>query len=239
LDLGIIPIVNENDTVATNEIKFGDNDRLAALVALLIQADALILLSDVDGLFDGPPNQGAKLISKINSVEDLNDIEIGGSGSGVGSGGMLTKVEAAFIAANAGIPVVLTSATNVQAALAAEPVGTYFVPAASRPASRMLWLAHGSAARGILRIDAGAVAAIRERGSSLLPAGVVAFEGDFTSGDAVDLIGPNGDLIARGLIAFDATELTNVIGKSTKQLAQEFGPDYERELVHRDDLVLL
>lgn len=239
LDLGVIPVVNENDTVATNEIKFGDNDRLAALVALLIQADALILLSDVDGLYDGPPSKGANLISVVRSAAEISNLEIRGSGSSVGSGGMVTKVEAALIAANAGIPVVLTSAAQVEAALAAEPVGTFFIPSPNRPASRMLWLAHGSSARGKIFLDAGAVAAIRDRGSSLLPAGVIRFEGDFNSGDAVDLVGPEGNVIARGLIAFDAVELSNIIGKSTKQLAAEFGPDYERELVHRDDLVLL
>jgi glutamate 5-kinase len=205
----------------------------------LIQADAMILLSDVDGLYDGPPASGAKLIPQVFDSADLAELEIGGSGSSVGSGGMATKVEAALIAANAGIPVVLTSAQNVSAALAAEPVGTYFVPAASRPASRMLWLAHGTAARGQLRLDDGAVKAVLENGSSLLPAGVTSFTGEFSAGDAVDLLNSVGVAIARGLVTFDSTELAPVLGKSTKQLATEFGPDYERVLVHRDDLVIL
>jgi glutamate 5-kinase len=239
LDLGIIPIVNENDTVATNEIKFGDNDRLAALVALLVQADALVLLSDVDGLYDGHPSKGAQLVSKVESFDQLSGIDIGGAGTSVGSGGMVTKVEAAMIAASAGIPVVLTSAAQVAEALAAEAVGTYFTPAGTRPASRMLWLAHGTTTRGAVHLDAGAVLAIVERGSSLLPAGVTGYTGDFNAGDAVDLLDPSGNSIARGLITFDSSELADVIGKSTKELAQAYGADYERELVHRDDLVIL
>jgi glutamate 5-kinase len=239
LDLDIIPIVNENDTVATNEIKFGDNDRLAALVALLVQADALLLLSDVDGLYDGHPITGAKLISNVESLEQLAGIEISGAGSSIGSGGMVTKVEAAMIAASAGIPVVLTSAAQVEQALAAENVGTYFKPAANRPASRMMWLAHGTVTRGTLHLDAGAVGAVLNRGSSLLAAGVTGFSGDFNAGDAVELLDSTGAAIARGLVTFDSAELTDVIGKSTKELAEKFGPDYERELVHRDDLVVL
>lgn len=239
LELGVIPIVNENDTVATSEIRFGDNDRLAALVALLIKADALVLLSDVDGLFDGPPTAGAKLIDDVRTESDLAGIEFGGTGSEVGTGGMATKIEAARIAVTAGIPVLLTSAARVGAALGAKPPGTYFHPTGKSRRSRVLWLEHGAASRGRLLLDGGAVRAVTERGSSLLPAGVTGYEGEFAAGDAVDLVAPDGAVIARGLSAFDSYDLPGLLGKSTKQLAAEFGAEYERELVHRDDLVLV
>lgn len=239
LELGVIPIVNENDTIATAEIKLGDNDRLAALVALLVQADVLVLLSDVDGLYDGPPSAGAQLIGEVNFGEGLAEVEFGGAGSSVGSGGMATKVEAARIAAGAGIPVVLTSASLVGPALRGDEVGTYFHPAAARRASRTLWLEHGTAPRGQLVLDAGAVRAIVDRGSSLLPAGVTATSGDYSAGDAVDLVDTAGHAVARGLVAFDAADVPGLLGKSTAEIAASFGSEYERELVHRDDLVLL
>ena len=239
LELGVVPIVNENDTVATSEIRFGDNDRLAALVALIIQADALILLSDVEGLFDGPPSAGAQLIPEVTSFEQLKDVAIGGTGSSIGSGGMATKVEAAQIATNAGIPVVLTSAAHAAAAISGEMVGTYFAPTANRRPSRVLWLEHASATRGRLHLDAGAVVALLERGSSLLPAGVTSVDGDFVAGDAVEMLNPEGGVIARGLVAFDASDVPGLLGKNTTSLLAEFGEGFDRELVHRDDLVVL
>ena len=167
LELDVVPIVNENDTVATAEIRFGDNDRLAALVAHLVRADALILLSDVDGLYDGPPDRGGSaLIREVASAADLESVVIGGTGSaGVGLGGMGTKVEAARIATEAGIPVVLTSAANAGQALAGQSVGTFFHATGDRSASRMLWLAHATASQGQIHLDAGAVRAVRERGA--------------------------------------------------------------------------
>lgn len=239
LELGVIPIVNENDTVATSEIRFGDNDRLAALVALLVKADALVLLSDVDGLYDGPPTAGAQLIAEVHDPQQLAEVEIGGTGSEVGTGGMATKLDAARIAVEAGIPVLLTSAANVAVALGANPPGTYFHPIGKSRPARVLWLEHGAAARGQLQLDAGAVKAVVERGSSLLPAGVTGFNGEFAAGDAVDLLAPDGSVVARGLSAFDSYDLPGLLGKSTKQLAAEYGAEYERELVHRDDLVLV
>jgi len=239
LELGVIPIVNENDTVATSEIRFGDNDRLAALVSLLVQADALILLSDVDGLYDGPPSSGASLISHVSNFAELADIEIGGTGSSVGSGGMATKVEAAHIASASGIPVVLTSASNAAAAISGENVGTFFSPTGARRPSRVLWLEHATAVRGSLTIDAGAVRALTERGSSLLPAGVVAVAGDFTEGDPIEILDPSGAVVARGLVNFDAVDVPSMLGKSTKDLVAEKGEQFEKELVHRDNLVLV
>ena len=241
LDIGVVPVINENDTVATNEIRFGDNDRLAALVAHLVNADALVLLSDVDALYDGPPHKtGTRRISEIRTKSELESIEIGGTGAaGIGSGGMATKVEAASIAGAAGIPVVLTSMDNVRAALAGDDVGTVFHPHNHAQSARALWIAHATDPRGQLVIDAGAVTALVERRASLLPIGVVAVKGDFSAGDPVDVVDADGRAIARGLINYDADELPPMLGKSTSDLAATLGPEYERELIHRDDLVLL
>ena len=240
LELGIVPIVNENDTVATQEIRFGDNDRLAALVAHLVGADGLVLLTDIDGLYDGPPSRpGSTRIDTISGQDDLEHVEIGGTGSTIGSGGMQTKVEAAGIANAAGITTLLTSAELVAPALAGGPVGTVFAPARSRRTSRKLWLAHATTARGRLVIDEGAVRAVLERRTSLLPAGVVAVEGTFGDGDAVDVCAPDGRAIARGLVNYSSAELPGLIGRTTHDLARELGPGYEREVIHRDDLVVL
>ena len=241
LELGVLPIVNENDTVATDEIRVGDNDRLAALVAHVVQAEALVLLSDVDGLYDGPPDRpGARLIDCVSTAEDLREVRIGGTGSaGVGLGGMTTKVEAASIATSAGIPVLLTAAAQVEAALTDAGVGTVFRPTGQRRSTRLLWLAHATQPSGRLHLDAGAADAVARRRMSLLPAGITAVEGSFTAGDPVDLLDQNGHTIARGLVNFDAGELPGLLGRSTRELARELGPAYEREVVHRDDLVLM
>jgi glutamate 5-kinase len=241
LQLGVVPIINENDSVGTQEIRFGDNDRLAALVSHLIGADLLVLVSDIDALYDAPPSQpGATRIAHVASLKDLAEAEVGGVGSsGVGSGGMLTKVEAARIATGAGISMFLTSLAKLTGAIAGDDVGTIFDPVHDRKPSRLLWLEHASTPRGRLILDAGAVTAIQERGVSLLPAGVTAVEGEFNSGDTVELVSGAGLVIARGLVAFDSDEIPQLLGRSTKELAAELGPEYERELVHRDDLVLL
>ncbi|AUG77198.1 gamma-glutamyl kinase [Kitasatospora sp. MMS16-BH015] len=241
LAMGAMPIVNENDTVATAEIKFGDNDRLAALVAHLVRADLLVLLSDVDGLYDGDPSRpGTSRIEQVSGPQDLEGIEIGSAGkAGVGTGGMVTKVEAARIATGAGIPVVLTAASQAADALAGRSTGTLFLRTGSRSADRLLWLAHASSPRGALQLDAGAVTAVVSGGASLLPAGVTRVDGDFAAGDPVDLLGENGHIVARGLVNFDARELPRLLGRSTRDLAQEFGAAYEREVIHRDDLVVL
>ena len=241
LAMGAMPVVNENDTVATAEIKFGDNDRLAALVAHLVRADLLILLSDVDGLYDGDPSRpGSSRIAEVRGKQDLEGVQIGSTGkAGVGTGGMVTKVEAARIATGAGIPVVLTAASHAADALAGRPTGTLFRRTGSRSADRLLWLAHASSPRGSLYLDEGAVEAVVSGGASLLPAGVTKVEGDFAAGDPVDLLGENGHIVARGLVNFDARELPRLLGRSTRDLAQEFGAAYEREVVHRDDLVVL
>lgn len=241
LEMGVLPVVNENDTVATTEIRFGDNDRLAALVAHLVHADLLLLLSDVDGLYDGNPARGgATMLAEVGSEADLDAVHIGRTGSaGIGTGGMATKVEAARIATGAGIPVVLTSAVRAAAALAGEPVGTVFHPTGRRRPTRLLWLAHATEPKGRIVLDAGAVRAVTERRASLLPAGITAVTGVFGGGDPVDLVGPDGVAVARGLVNYDSEELPDLLGRSTRDLARELGASYEREVVHRDDLVLL
>ena len=241
LALGVVPVINENDTVGTQEIRFGDNDRLAALVSHLVHADLLILLSDIDALYDAPPTSAnAKQITDVRDFALLDEAQIGGAGNaGVGSGGMVTKVEAARIATGAGIPVVLTSLANVSSAVSGAEIGTLFHANGVRTSSRALWLAHASLPKGKLHLDAGATAAIRDRGTSLLPAGVTKVEGDFSAGDPVDLLSPDGEVIARGLVAFDAEEIPQLLGKSTKELGAALGAEYERELVHRDDLSLI
>ncbi len=260
LELGVLPVVNENDTVATEEIRFGDNDRLAALVAHVTRARALILLSDVDGLYDGDPRRGqAQRISEVRGQADLAGIRLGrglkagqgsqgreGEGEGgperrtgaPGIGGMATKVEAAMIASAAGIPTVVADAASAPAALAGEAVGTYFAPNGRR-ATRLLWLKHAAVARGSLNLDQGAVEAVVARHASLLPAGITGVEGTFDAGDPVNLRDENGTVVARGLVNYDASELPGLMGRSTRWLASKLGPEYEREVVHRDDLVIL
>ncbi len=241
LELGVLPVVNENDTVATSEIRFGDNDRLAALVAHLVHADLLLLLSDVDGLYDGhPARDGTTMIDAVLSDADLDAVDVGGTGAaGIGTGGMHTKVEAARIATGAGIPVVLTSAAHAEEALAGDSVGTVFHPTGRRRPTRLLWLAHATEGKGRIYLDAGAVRALTERRASLLPAGITRVTGAFVGGDPVDLVDPDGVPVARGLVNYDADELPGLLGRSTRELARELGASYEREVVHRDDLVLL
>ena len=240
LELGILPIVNENDTVATDEIRFGDNDRLAALVAHVTRAGALILLSDVDGLYDSDPRKpGAHRITEVRGPADLEGVRIGGSGAGIGTGGMTTKVESARIATGAGIPAVVASAADAAGALAGQPVGTYFAATGRRPRTRLLWLAHVAVPHGRLYLDQGAVDAVTGRHASLLPAGITKADGTFEAGDPVDLCAPDGTVVARGLVNYDAAEIPTLMGRSTRWLARERGHEYEREVVHRDDMVLL
>ncbi|WP_018500212.1 glutamate 5-kinase [Parafrankia discariae] len=241
LALGVVPIVNENDAVATQEIRFGDNDRLAAIVSHLVSADLLVLLSDVDGVYESNPRLGpASMVREVHSDADLDGLTARGTGTaGVGVGGMATKIDAARMAASGGVSTIVTSAAHAAAALAGDEVGTVFHPTGPRRASRLLWLAHATAPEGRLHLDEGAVAAVVDRRASLLPAGVTKVEGDFSAGDPVDLVDPRGRPVARGLVEFDSGELPGMLGRSTMELAAERGPSYEREVVHRDDLVLL
>ncbi len=233
LALSVVPVVNENDAVATEEIRFGDNDRLAALVAHLVRADALLLLSDVAGLYDGDPRQpGSRLIEQVDDRADLDHVHVAKPRRGsLGSGGMASKIDAAGLATGAGVPVLVASTADAAAALRGEG-GTLFAATGTRAPGRLLWLAHASTPRGRLVLDDGAVAAVCGRRLSLLPAGVTAVEGDFAAGDPVELVDPAGRAVARGLVAYDAAELPALLGRSTRELGL-------REVVHRDDLVVL
>ncbi|KAA2266193.1 glutamate 5-kinase [Solihabitans fulvus] len=237
LALRAVPVVNENDTVATEEIRFGDNDRLAALVAHLVGADALLLLSDVDALYDGDPRRGgARRIPEVASSSDVDGVRAGTVGaSGLGTGGMASKLAAARLAASAGIPVLLASAAQAARALGPADVGTAFAVTGARLSARRFWLGHAAGARGRLRLDDGAVAAVVGRRRSLLAAGITGVEGAFEAGDVVELLSLGGDVVARGVVAFDAGELPALIGRSSHQLA----PEQRREVVHADDLVPL
>ncbi|TDO87902.1 glutamate 5-kinase [Enemella evansiae] len=240
LEFGVIPIVNENDTVATHKVRFGDNDRLAALVAHLVHADALILLSDVDAVYtDHPARPGARRIDAVNGPDDLAGVDITRTGSKVGTGGMVTKIEAAGIATSAGIPCLLTSAENADAALRGADVGTRFAPTGKRRPTRLLWLEHASYTAGQLHLDAGAARAVVQRNASLLPVGITAVEGDFTAGEPLNLVDPDGVVVARGLAGYDAADLRRMRGKDSAGLLADLGEELQGVAVHRDVLVVL
>ena len=238
LGLGVVPILNENDAVTTRELRFGDNDRLAALIAQMITADALVLLTDVDGLYTAPPDHpGSQLIERVAGVDDLMSVLVTGAGSRVGTGGMATKVQAAMLATASGIGVQLASANDLQAVLEGTHVGTWFEPSAQRPASRRLWIAHVAPSRGEIIVDEGAARAITEGKKSLLVAGVHSVLGHFEVGDVVDVASPTG-LIARGVSGYDSDTLAEVAGAGMEQLAAA-GFEHPRPAIHRDDLAVL
>ncbi|MGW0037169.1 glutamate 5-kinase [Gordonia sp. NPDC003376] len=236
--LGAIAVVNENDTVATNEIRFGDNDRLAALVAHLTSADALVLLSDVDGLYDGDPRKPgpdgrpAQFIAEVNGPDDLDGV-IAGSGGALGTGGMASKLAAARLAADGGVPVLLASAADAAAALSSASAGTVFAARPERLSARRFWVRHAADTHGQLVLDDGAVAAVSKRRRSLLAAGILAVRGGFSNGDVVELVDVTGGIFARGVASYDSDEVETMIGRSTNDLP----PDLQRPVVHADDLV--
>jgi len=243
LSFGVVPVVNENDTVATAEIRFGDNDRLAALVAHLVGAGALILLSDVDALYTGDPRlESSTPVREVLDAAELGGIVIAASGTDVGTGGMESKLTSATTATGAGIPVLLASAADAVAALAVSPadndaagptVGTAFAPATRRTSARLFWLRHAASSSGSLSLDHGAVAAVTQRRKSLLPAGITGVFGDFESGDVVDLLAPDGRIVARGFVGHDAAELPGIVGRSLPELPA----DLRHPVVHADDLI--
>ncbi|MDR1448595.1 MAG: glutamate 5-kinase [Propionibacteriaceae bacterium] len=242
LEFGAIPVVNENDTVATHEIRFGDNDRLAALVAELVRADALVLLSDVDGLYTAPPGApDARLVPEVSSFDDLDDLaarSAGRSQSDVGTGGMATKLASARIALGGGIPVVLARGDQVGPALAGEAVGTYFLASADRRPARLAWLAGASRVAGELVLDVGAIRAVTTTAASVLPAGVLAVRGRFEAGDVVRLVDEAGQSYGRGIVNYDADVLPTLLGQGTQELARRLGPRFSRVVVHRDQMVI-
>ena len=223
------------------EIRFGDNDRLSALVANLVRADALVLLTDVDGLYTAPPSTpGARRIGFVpNVIDTIGDVQVAGSSSGVGTGGMVTKLDAARVAAVSGIPAVLTSATNTGPALMGDPVGTVFAPVKHRGSSRRLWIGFASDPRGALVADAGAAKAVRGGRASLLAAGVVEVHGEFSAGDPVWIDDEAGAHLARGLAGFDSEEIPQMLGRNTAQLRRFLGDEFAHPVVHRDNLVLV
>jgi glutamate 5-kinase len=232
--LHAVAIVNENDTVATNEIRFGDNDRLSALVAHLVGAEALVLLSDIDGLYDSDPRKvkGARFIPEVSGAAELDGV-VAGPGSDLGTGGMGSKMSSALLAADAGVPVLLAAATDAATALTDASVGTVFAARPDRMSARRFWVRYAADAAGALTLDEGAVRAVVQHRRSLLPAGITAVSGRFFSGDVVELRGPDAATVARGVVAYDATELATMMGRSTSELASEL----RRPAVHADDLV--
>lgn len=239
LDLGFVPIINENDAVATEGIRFGDNDRLAALVSHMVRADAMILLTDVDGLYDGPPShEGTSRIKVVSSFKEIADVEVTSKGSSVGTGGMVTKLESVRIASASGIPVVLTLASNVGPALAGKEVGTFFAATGNRMTRKRLWLAYAAMTSGKVVLDDGAVKAVCGGEASLLPAGVTGVDGEFSKGDPIELVSEQGKVIGRGLAGFDAEEMPSLLGHSTTDLLDSHGDGYDRAMIHRDELVL-
>ena len=236
-----VPVINENDTVATNEIRYGDNDRLAARVATMVSADLLVLLSDVDGLYDAPPSTGAtaRHVPRVERITPEVEAMAGAAGSGLSRGGMQTKIEAGKIATAAGTHMVIASGHLDHPLRAIEDGArcTWFLTAGNPVTARKKWIAGSLEPKGTLTIDAGAVAALR-RGNSLLPVGVVRIEGSFARGDAVIIRGPDGVEIGRGLCAYDAEDAQKIRGRSSSDIDAILGFSGRAEMVHRDDLVV-
>ena len=236
-----VPVINENDTVATTEIRYGDNDRLAARVATMVSADLLVLLSDIDGLYDAPPNlkADARLIPVVERITPEIESMAGASGSELSRGGMVTKIEAGKIATNAGTHMVIASGKTMNPLRSIIDGGpcTWFLTPANPVTARKKWIAGALESRGTLHIDAGAVAALR-RGASLLPAGVKRCDGAFQRGDAVLIRDLDGAEIARGLVAYDAEDAAKIIGQSSADIVSILGISGRTAIVHRDDLVL-
>ncbi|MBV8918045.1 glutamate 5-kinase [Bradyrhizobium sp.] len=241
LEWRAVPVINENDTVATNEIRYGDNDRLAARVATMASADLLILLSDIDGLYDAPPaqNPDAKLIPVVETVSSEIEAMAGAAGSDLSRGGMRTKIEAARIATTGGTHMLIASG-KIEHPLRAIAEGgrcTWFLTPANPVTARKRWIAGSLEPKGTLTIDAGAVRALRA-GRSLLPAGVIRVDGQFARGDAVVVRGPDTDEIGRGLVAYDAEDAEKIRGRSSPDVMMILGISGRSEMIHRDDLVL-
>jgi glutamate 5-kinase len=241
LEWRAVPVINENDTVATSEIRYGDNDRLAARVASMASADLLVLLSDVDGLYDSPPGDGrdAKLVPLVERITPEIEAMAGAAGSELSRGGMQTKIEAGRIATGGGTHMVIASGriAHPLRAIAEGARCTWFLTPANPVTARKKWIAGALEPKGTLLIDTGAVAALR-RGKSLLPAGVLRVEGQFARGDAVIIRGPDSTEIARGLVAYDADDADKIRGKSSDDILLILGVAGRVEMVHRDDLVM-
>ncbi|MGH3442629.1 MAG: glutamate 5-kinase [Nitriliruptorales bacterium] len=244
LALGAVPVVNENDAVATEELAYGDNDRLASLVASMLDADVLVILSDVAGLHTADPRTvaGAFLVSRVDDPADVDLESLGGVGSFVGKGGMRSKVDAARVAVLSGCQAVVADGRRpgvLADVLSGEDVGTWFVAQPRRLEARRLWIGFALDAHGRIHVDAGAAEALTGRGTSLLAVGVTRVAGGFATGDAVEVVAPDGAVIARGLVNYDADDLAKVAGMRTADAGRELGDRFTREVIHRDDLVVL
>ena len=244
LDIGVIPIINENDAVAIDELKIGDNDTLSANVAAIVDADALIILSDVDGVYSANPQTDAtaRLLPEIEEVTPEIEAMCGGAGTTRGTGGMLTKMAAARMAMNSGIVMVIASGAQdgvVQSVLAGKPVGTLFPPRLNRLQFRKRWLAFGARIKGRLTVDKGCAQALVSSGSSLLAAGIKAVEGNFEQGSTVSILNPDGWEIARGLINYNTSDTQKIMGAHTHEITEILGHKPYDEVVHRDNMVLL
>jgi len=242
IEWGVVPVVNENDTTATDEITFGDNDFLAAQVAILLDARLLVLLTNTDGLYTADPttDSEARRIAEIADFAELGGLEIGDRTSAFGSGGMRSKVAAAEMASEAGIPASICNGTSdgtLLAAAAGDPVGTRFAAQDSKATSFKLWLKYAKPSHGQVVVDAGAARVLREQGSSLLPVGITAVEGDFKAGDAVD-VAVDGALVGKGIADYSAVELSQVIGLKSAEVRERL-PHAADEVIHRDRFVLV
>lgn len=244
LELRAVPIVNENDTVAVDEIRFGDNDTLAALVATMVRADLMVVLSDIEGLYDADPRvaEDAKLFEQVDEVTEEMISAAGGAGSVIGSGGMATKIEAARVLQKAGIPMVLCEGHKpcvVLDALDGRDVGTFFSASGEHRGALKSWIALGRKAAGRIVIDEGAKIAVRERKTSLLPAGVVGVEGEFAAGDAVVLVDPSGMVVARGLADLSSVDVALVKGMKSAEIAADYPHLAGKVVLHRDRMATL
>ncbi|MGR5340122.1 glutamate 5-kinase [Vibrio astriarenae] len=244
VDNGIVPVVNENDAVATTEIKVGDNDNLSALVGILCSADKLLLLTDQKGLFTADPRKdpNAELIKEVKTIDDTLRKIAGGSGTNLGTGGMATKLQAADVARRAGIEVIIAagSAPNVVFdSLSDAPQGTRFLPCEEALENRKRWILAGPSITGDIIVDDGAVKALSNTGSSLLAKGVMSIKGGFSRGDVARVTDAKGALIAKGIVSYSSEDLARLIGQHSKDFISILGYDYGAEVIHRDDLVLI
>jgi glutamate 5-kinase len=242
LELGVIPVINENDTVATEELRFGDNDRLAAAFSTVLEADLVILLSDIPCLYDKDPREhaDARPVREVERIDDAIRAMAGTAGSNVGTGGMVSKIQAAQIAVEAGIPLVIALGADpriVARLIAGEPLGTLFHPY-KKVDRRRHWIGFLSKVHGTVMVDAGAVAALRSRPASLLPIGVIGVSGHFAAGDGVEIVGPEGEVVARGLVGYDEKTLDDIRGLRSDAVAEKLGRSVIDPVVHRNDLVL-
>jgi glutamate 5-kinase len=243
LEQHIIPVINENDTTATHEIRVGDNDNLSALVANLLEADLLVLLTDQPGLFTADPrtDAAARLIPQVDTIDESVWELAGGAGTSVGTGGMVTKIQAAQLATRGGVPTIIAGGTepDVLARIAAgESVGTRFLPAATHLESRKRWLISDKP-RGKLRVDAGAAQKLLKGGASLLPVGITSVEGSFVRGETLAVLSPEGKKIAHGLTSYNSDDLTQLCGVKSAQITEILGYTYGDAVIHRNNLVLL